>query len=214
LCFLLIWQHMAKKSLAKKLARIEQEELNNTRGFAIRSLKATADSKRTFAEKFADWITSVSGSVPFLVVNILWFTAWISINEDLVPGIAPFDPYPFGFLTMCVSLEAIALAILVLISQNRGAHVADVREEIDLNINRIAEAEITQIIKMLAKISEKHGIDINNDPELARMMRPLSSGDIQRKIEKASEKNEMSIPIPIPELPNAPWEQNKRNKKR
>src|SRR5688572_376049 len=116
---------MARKSLEKKLETIKSEEKSSPRGLTVRSLKATADAKRTYAEKFADWITSVSGSITFLVVNVLIFGGWIVVNVGMVPGIEPFDPYPFGFLTMCVSLEAIILAILVLISQNREARIGD-----------------------------------------------------------------------------------------
>jgi uncharacterized membrane protein len=196
---------MNKKSLEKKLARIQKEEEGSTRGMAVRSLKATADAKRTFPEKFADWITAASGSITFLVLNVLLFTAWIVANLGFIPGVEPFDPYPFGFLTMCVSLEAIILAILVLISQNREAHIGDVREEIDLHINKISEAEITQIIKMLAKLSEKQGIDTKSDRMLQQMLRPISSSEIQRKIEEQTEKHHNKN-MPIPDLPISPWE--------
>lgn len=191
---------MTKKSLEKMLASIEEEEAGNSRGLTVRSLKANADAKRSYAERFADWITSASGSISFLVLNVLVFAGWILANVGAIPGVAPFDPYPFGFLTMCVSLEAIVLAIIVLISQNRDARIGDVREEIDLNINRIAEAEITQIIKMLALVLEKQGIDTKDDKVLRRMLRPLSSGDIQRKIELQTQKHHNKN-IPIPDLP-------------
>jgi uncharacterized membrane protein len=196
---------MAKKSLEKKLARIEEEEGDNVRGFAVRSLKATADSKRSFAERFADWITAISGSITFLNLNVLIFTGWIVANLGLIPGVEPFDPYPFGFLTMCVSLEAIILATLVLISQNRGAKVDEVREEIDLNINRIAETEITQIIKMLVKISEKQGINTKDDADLQRMLKPISSNAIQRKLEHLTDKHRDKM-VPLPDLPTVPWD--------
>jgi uncharacterized membrane protein len=191
---------MAKKSLEKMLTSIEEEEAGNSRGMTVRSLKANADSKRSYAEKFADWITSASGSISFLVVNVFVFAGWILANVGAIPGITPFDPYPFGFLTMCVSLEAIVLAIIVLISQNRDARIGDIREEIDLNINRIAETEITQIIKMLSLVLEKQGIDTKDDKVLQRMLRPLSSGDIQRKIELQTQKHHNKN-IPIPDLP-------------
>jgi uncharacterized membrane protein len=202
---------MAKKSLEKRLARIEEEEGDNVRGFAVRSLKATADSKRTLSERFADWITAVSGSIFFLNLNVLIFTGWILANVGLIPGVAPFDPYPFGFLTMCVSLEAIVLATLVLISQNRGAKIDEVREEIDLNINRISEAEITQIIKMLVKISEKQGINTKDDADLQRMLKPISSAAIQRKLEHLTDKHRDKM-IPLPEIPGVPvpWDNGKK----
>jgi len=179
----------------------------NPRGFAVSSLKAQADAKRTFAEKFADWVTSAAGSVTFLSLNVLWFATWIVINMNMVPGIEAFDPFPFGLLTMIVSLEAICLAVLVLISQNRESRIADVREEIDLHINKIAEAEITQIIRMLAQLLEKQGINTKKDLVLQRMLKPISSSEIQRKIEKQTEqKNNIPIPdITIPTPPIVPF---------
>lgn len=191
-----------KQTLEKKLQKLEVAESASKRGFAVNSLKARADAKRNFGERIADWVTAVFGSIPFLTMNVLAFAAWIAVNMGIVPGIEPFDPYPFGFLTMCVSLEAIFLAILVLLSQNRQAHVGEVREEIDLHINKISEAEITQIIKMLAKLSEKQGINTKDDPDLQRMLRPLSSEDIQRRIEKQNAKgNALTLPsLPITKL--------------
>lgn len=197
---------MVKQTLESKLQTLETKEENSKRSFAVRSLKARADAKRSFSEKLADWVTGVFGSAGFLILNVTWFALWIVINMGLVPGIKPFDPYPFSFLTMCVSLEAICLAILVLLSQNRQAHLGDVREEIDLHINKISEAEITQIIKMLALVLEKQGLNIKNDPELARMLKPLSSDDIERKIEQQTTRHK-KIPIPeLRDLPTPPWD--------
>lgn len=154
------------------------------RGFAVHSIKSKADAKRTFAERFADWMTTVFGSVTFLLLNALLFCGWIVVNMGWVPGLPQFDPFPFGLLTMLVSLEAIFLAIIVLISQNRAAHVADVREEIDLHINKITEAEATQILKMLALMLDKQGIPMSQDPEIMRMLRPLRDAQIERTVEE------------------------------
>lgn len=154
------------------------------RGFAVHSIKSKADARRTPSERFADWMTTVFGSVAFLALNALVFIAWIAINMGWVPAVQPFDPFPFGLLTMLVSLEAIFLAIIVLISQNRAAHVADVREEIDLHINRITEAEATQILKMMALLLDKQGIPMSNNPEIMRMLRPLRDSQIERSVEE------------------------------
>lgn len=164
---------------------IEQEQQSATRrGFAVRSVKSRADAKRTLSEKFADWMTTVFGSVAFLTVNAVFFAVWIAVNQGYIPGLAPFDPFPFGLLTMIVSLEAIFLAIIVLISQNRAAHVADVREEVDLHINKITEAEATQIIKLLGILLKKQGVSIAEDPEVQRMLKPLHNDQIERTIEE------------------------------
>ena len=101
----------------------------------VRSVKGKADEKRSPMARIADTLTAVFGSMPFLLLNVAWFVVWIVINVGLIPGIEPFDPFPFGFLTMVVSLEAIALAIIVLMSQNRSAKILDLREEVDLQVN-------------------------------------------------------------------------------
>ena len=149
----------------------------------VQSYRAKADAKRSLSDKFADKLTFKFGTITFLTLNGLWFLIWIVINTNLIPGVKPFDPYPFGLLTMIVSLEAIFLAIIVLISQNRAARVAELREEIDLQINSIAESEVTKVIVLLGLLLKKNGIKID-DPELADMVRPIRSQDIERILEK------------------------------
>ena len=85
---------------------------------------------------------------------------------------------------MIVSLEAIILSVFVLISQNRTAKVDDLREETHLQLNLIAEREITKIMKMIALLLEKQGIDISQDPELKKMLRPVSEGEIEKRLER------------------------------
>jgi uncharacterized membrane protein len=159
------------------------------RRIVVRSLKAAADAKRTPAERFADWLTNSFGTVAFLTLNAIWFAVWIPINLGWVAGIEPFDPFPFGLLTMAVSLEAIALAIIVLISQNRASRIGDLREEIDLQINTMAEEEITKVIKLQLLLLEKNGIDVQDDPEIQAMLKPLRSADIQHKLQKQLDSN-------------------------
>jgi uncharacterized membrane protein len=105
----------------------------------------------TVVEKVADWIAWFSGSMPFLAVNVLWFGAWILVNTT---GLARFDPYPFGLLTMIVSLEAIFLSIFVLVSQNRQAAKDRVRSDIEYEINVKAELEVAHLHEKTDQIRE------------------------------------------------------------
>lgn len=150
----------------------------------FRSIKAKADAKRTLMEKMADFMTSSFGSNTFLLFNVFLFLSWILINTGQISFVSPFDPYPFNLLTNIVSLEAIILAIFVLISQNRTAKVDDLREETHLQLNLISEREVTKLIKMLALLLEKQGIDLSQDPELHKMIRPVSEEEIERRLEK------------------------------
>ncbi|MDB5185488.1 MAG: hypothetical protein JWL85_11 [Candidatus Saccharibacteria bacterium] len=163
---------------------LSPEENVATRRKAIRSFKAKADAKRSHTEKFADLLTVKFGSIAFLTINATWFLIWILINTDKIPGIKPFDPYPFGFLTMVVSLEAIFLAIIVLISQNREARVNELREEVELQISTIAEGEVTKLINLVVLVLEKQGVKMEDDPELTKMLKHTDGARLQQQLEK------------------------------
>jgi uncharacterized membrane protein len=149
----------------------------------LKSLKAKADAKRTGTERLADFMTKTCGSFTFLLLNALWFFVWVFLNTGILKGVVPFDPYPFQFLTMVVSLEAIILAIFVLISQNRGTKIDDVREELHLQINMISEKEITKIVELLKILLEKNGVDLSGDKELQHILKPLNTNRIEKVIE-------------------------------
>lgn len=150
----------------------------------IRSLKAIQDEKRSVAEKIADFVTNLFGSIGFLTLNIVWFAVWMVINLEIIPGVKAFDPFPFGLLTMIVSLEAIVLAIFVLISQNRSSKIADLREEIDLQVDMLTERELTKLMSIVCAIAEKQGIDLSGDKELRHMLEPTSMSKIEHALEK------------------------------
>jgi uncharacterized membrane protein len=90
-------------------------------------------------DRTADSITAFAGSLPFVYIHGVWFGVWILLNVGLFGAAAKFDPFPFGLLTMVVSLEAIFLATFVMVSQNRQAARSDVRAEIDFETNLRAE---------------------------------------------------------------------------
>ncbi|MEO5928785.1 MAG: DUF1003 domain-containing protein [Candidatus Kapaibacterium sp.] len=107
----------------------------------------------TVVERIADWIAVFSGSMAFLTLNALWFIGWIMINT-LPIGITQFDPFPFGLLTMIVSLEAIFLSIFVLISQNRQTVKDRVRSDIEYDVNVKAEMEVAHLHEKTDRIFE------------------------------------------------------------
>lgn len=83
----------------------------------------------SFEGRMAEYLSNFSGSMPFVYIHVAWFTLWVLINQGVfLPTIKPFDPFPYGLLTMVVSLEAIFLATFVLINQNRQALVDEFRE--------------------------------------------------------------------------------------
>ncbi len=156
----------------------------DTRARIVRSLKAKKAIRRTSSEKIADWCTLRFGTMGFLMLNALVFTFWIIINRWSVLELPPFDPFPFGLLTMIVSLEAIILSIFVLISQNRAEKIDDLRDEIDLQVDLITEREITKTLKLLSLLAAKNGVDLPADEELQEMIKPADIGKIERDLEK------------------------------
>jgi len=150
----------------------------------FKSIKAKTDAERTMPEKIADWMTSNFGSMTFLLINVCIFIAWIVINIIEIETVPSFDPFPFNLLTTFVSLEAIILAIFVLISQNRSAKIADLREETQLQLDLVSEREITELIKMLIVLLEKQGIDLSKNLEIKKMILPLNEEEIEKKLEK------------------------------
>jgi uncharacterized membrane protein len=128
------------------------DELLRTR--VSRNVNEEVDVKLTALQRAADWIALFSGSMPFLIINALWFVVWIIINTFPV-GVAPFDPYPFGLLTMIVSLEAIFLSYFVLISQNRQAEKDRIRRDIEYDVNIKAELEIAHLHEKVDHLYEQ-----------------------------------------------------------
>jgi uncharacterized membrane protein len=169
--------------MSKKVPRPLADSVDKRRS-TIKSFKAKLDSKRTFWDRTADLLTALFGTVPFLVLNAAFFAFWIFWNTDLIPGMPPIDPFPFGLLTMVVSLEAIFLAIIVLISQNREARVAELREEVELYINTYAENEITKVMYLLTLLLEKNGIDLSKDEDLKDMLQSVDSDVVEDELER------------------------------
>lgn len=172
----------------RKLTHEEQVELIQKRREKIKSFRAKMDLMRKPSERLADSMTDLFGSFWFLVLNVIFFIVWVVLNNNIIPGVKTFDPYPFTFLTMVVSLEAIFLAIIVLISQNRAAKIADLREEIDLQINVRAEEEITKILNILDAVHDHIGLPADDDEELKEMKLKTSIDEIEKQIEEENKR--------------------------
>ena len=140
---------------------------------------------RSRAEQISDWIACTAGSGPVLMLHVVWFGAWITLNVGVIPGIRPFDPFPFPFLTMAVSLEAIFLALFVLASQNRLARQADKRSHLDLQIDLLAEREMTAVLHLLQDIATHLKVETSLTPEQLRDL--LEKTDVKRLMSRMDE---------------------------
>lgn len=153
------------------------------------SFRAKREIRKRWVDRLADWFTESFGTVGFFGFNILFFTLWILMNSGLIPGVSVFDPFPYGLLTMVMSVEAIFLSIIVLISQNRASETADLREELDLQINVRAEQEITRILNMLDAIHDHLGLNPEDDEELKFMKQKTDIDAIEDEIENEIERS-------------------------
>ena len=174
-----------------------------TRRKFFTSFEAKSLRGRSFLTQISDDLTAVCGSTPFLIFHVLFFAGWVVINLDYVPWVAPFDPFPFGLLTMIVSLEAIFLAIFVLVSQNRSAYISTIRDEVHLGVNLIAEEEITKILEVLAEMRKELGVK-KPDPQLEKMLERIDASYIERSILGQMERaNRSLVKKMLAELPES-----------
>jgi uncharacterized membrane protein len=118
----------------------------------VKNANRLADSLRRTQDRVADVVTAFAGSLQFVYLHSVWFGLWILVNIGLVGAAVEFDRFPFGLLTMIVSLEAIFLSTFVMVSQNRQAMRTEVRSQLDFEANLRSEVWATHI-------GQKLGID-------------------------------------------------------
>lgn len=147
----------------------------------FKSFEAKSLRSRSILTQIADDLTEVCGSTAFLLLHVFLFTFWILINTGFIPAIVPFDPFPFGLLTMVVSLEAIFLSIFVLVSQNRSSYINSLREEVHMRVNLIAEEEITKILFVLSDMRKHMGIK-TEDSELDEMLKRIDTNYLEKSV--------------------------------
>ena len=124
---------------------------------AIVSMQRKESEGRTIQDRLAAVITSFSGSMAFVYIHATWFGLWFILNLGVlhIPYLSQFDPYPFGLLTVVVSLEAIFLSTFVLIAQNNLSALSERRSELDLQVNLLAEQKTAKVLELLDKIAQE-----------------------------------------------------------
>jgi uncharacterized membrane protein len=151
-----------------KRMRFTAERLRHT---ATRNANEESTDRRTLVQKGADWIAEFAGSITFLMLHVVWFGLWLLLNSVKFPGIPQWDPFPFGFLTLTVSLEAIFLSVFVLLSQNRQAAKDRVRSDIEYDVNLKAELEIVNLHEKMDRLTAdvlKHLEELRRDTRVLR----------------------------------------------
>ena len=145
------------------------------------ALKTAHSEDRSNTEKFADLLIRIASSPTFLVIHVAWFTVWILWNTGVL-GLRVFDPFPFGLLTMVVSLEAIFLSLFVLIGQSREATIAELREELTLQVNLRMEAEVTKVLQLMAGLYTRLGYKVAEDQELREMLQAMDKEGMEKAL--------------------------------
>jgi uncharacterized membrane protein len=149
----------------------------------ILKLRLKALRQRRMPDRIADMITDFSGHLAFVYIHVIWFGAWILLNSGKF-GVKAFDPFPYGLLTMVVSLEAIFLSTFVLISQNRLSEESESRTNLSLQISLLTEHEVTRSLQMLDAIQDKLGIDNPHDSALTDLEMETKPEDVLAEIDR------------------------------
>ncbi len=143
----------------------------------------TQKDNRTTGEKIAEAVAQFCGSMTFVYVHIVWFGSWIVLNS--VYPRHQFDPFPYTFLTLVVSLEAIFLSTFILISQNHETKVTERRNHLDLQINMLAEQENTKMLELLKEVAEKVGVQ-THDKAVDPLLEPVEPETMVEQIMTAT----------------------------
>lgn len=154
----------------------------------ISHLRRQAAGERGWQDRIADVITSFSGRMIFVYAHIFWFVLWILLNTGQL-GVRPFDPFPYGLLTMFIYLEAIILSTFVLISQNRLSQAAEHRADLDMQIGLLTEHELTRVLQMLDGIQAKLGIVSDPDSDLADLEMETRPEDVLAEIDRLHQQS-------------------------
>jgi uncharacterized membrane protein len=151
---------------------------------AIEKILQKAEHERTLLQRLSDRVASIASHESAVILHAFWFAAWIGLNSG-VGGLPAFDPFPFSLLTTIVSLEAIFLTLFVLSSQGRMTAEADRRAHLDLQINLLAEQEMTLVLRMLREICNHLGLDQTVKSEkFAELTRQTDVSEIARHLER------------------------------
>jgi uncharacterized membrane protein len=152
----------------------------------ISKLEHEAIDRRSRGEKVSDLFTRFMGSMTFVVLHLVWLGVWFAVNLGAIPGVRPFDPFPFGILTLIVSTEGVILAIFVLISQNRMSRLSNQRAHLNLQISLLAEQETTKILQKLQAIADR--LDIPSDEVAERLSQDTHLEVLAEELKKSLPK--------------------------
>src|ERR1700683_1982038 len=132
---------------------------------AIAKLEHDALGRRSASERVSDIITRLVGNMGFLAAQFILISSWALLNLGVIPGLKPFDPFPFGILALIVAFESVFLTVFVLISQGRMARQSERRSTLALQAGMLSEQELTTILQMLQKLCQHMGVNVDSSKQ-------------------------------------------------
>lgn len=170
-------KHSKKDSSAKSPDQLIADNVK-----CIAELDASIRSTESASDRIASYISRFCGSMPFVWVHVVFFAGWILLNTVMLPQ--PFDPYPFTFLTLVVSLEAIFLSTFIMIAENRQERISERRSQLDLQINILAEQEGTKTLQILEAIARKLDVEAGSDPAIGVLEKATKPERLAQQIDQ------------------------------
>lgn len=176
--------------------RGQEEPLHSCNAVVQRNIRDVIQARKRIerresgSERVARQITELAGNMAFAYFHVVWFGIWITVN--LWKGEGAFDPFPFVLLTTVVSLEAIFLSLMVLVSQNREAKLEEQRADLDLQIDLLAEYEVTRLLCLVSAIARKLEIDDTEDEDLKELLTTVRPRDLLKELETLEGQNAAS----------------------
>ena len=160
------------------------DELTERNVSAIAELEREAKATRGWSAALAGTVAAACGSMGFVVLHVIWFAGWIIANTWR--GIPHLDPFPYTFLTLIVSLEAIFLSSFILIAQNEETRLTERRNALDLQINLLAEQENTKMLGILQRIARQVGAQVDDDREVEALEQATRPDTLAEQIDRVT----------------------------
>ena len=152
---------------------------------AVAKLEQEALEQRSRKDRIGDAVADFAGSMTFVLCQITGFAVYAFLNSGLLPFIKPWDPYPYILLALLVSLEGVLLSTFVLMKQNRMSRRADQRNHLNLQIDLLAEKEITKMLQLQRLICERMGIrEAQSDAEVEELSQHTAVEDLAKELEQ------------------------------
>ena len=148
----------------------------------IAEMERALDLQRTFGERVADGFAAVVGSWTFIIAQSILLALWVALN--LIAWRHQWDPYPFILLNLVLSFQAAYASPIIMMSQNRQGRIADRRNQLDLQVNLLAEQESTETLRLLRKLCAQAGIDPGADPHFDALLRATRPEELARQIDE------------------------------